>query len=338
MVAKVGPVKARFRTRIEVSNLNPPESYTLSGEGRGGAAGFASGSADVTLESAGGETVLRYTARIRPGGKIAQVGFAAHRWHRPQDRVGFLFPIRGSRYAGSAPRRGCAGQSTGVMRMSVNVSMNVNGRAVSEEVEDRTLLVEFLREDLRLTGTHVGCDTSQCGACVVHVGATRLKACHHARDSGPGADVITIEGLADNGTLHPMQEAFRQNHGLQCGFCTPGMVMSALDLVARNPDPTDKEVREWLEGNLCRCTGYHNIVKSILAVRPQCAEVAEMAETGIGASVPAPKTSGPHRHRRQHRRHDVPRQTYAASCGRPPHATFTVTPRPRTSRPAWWRS
>ena len=149
--------------------------------------------------------------------------------------------------------------------MSVNVSMNVNGRAVSEEVEDRTLLVELLRENLRLTGTHVGCDTSQCGACVVHVDGRSVKACTMLAIQAQGADVTTIEGLADNGTLHPMQEAFRQNHGLQCGFCTPGMVMSALDLVAHNPDPSDTEVREWLEGNLCRCTGYHNIVKSILA-------------------------------------------------------------------------
>ena len=149
--------------------------------------------------------------------------------------------------------------------MSVNVSMNVNGRAVSEEVEDRTLLVEFLRENLRLTGTHVGCDTSQCGACVVHVDGRSVKACTILAIQAQGADVTTIEGLADNRTLHPMQEAFRENHGLQCGFCTPGMVMSALDLVARNPDPSDTEVREWLEGNLCRCTGYHNIVKSILA-------------------------------------------------------------------------
>ena len=149
--------------------------------------------------------------------------------------------------------------------MSVNVSMNVNGTAVSEEVEDRTLLVEFLRENLRLTGTHVGCDTSQCGACVVHVDGRSVKACTMLAIQANGADVTTIEGLADGGKLHPMQEAFRENHGLQCGFCTPGMVMSALDLVARNSDPSDTEVREWLEGNLCRCTGYHNIVKSILA-------------------------------------------------------------------------
>ena len=149
--------------------------------------------------------------------------------------------------------------------MSVNISMNVNGAAVSGEVEDRTLLVEFLRENLRLTGTHVGCDTSQCGACVVHVDGRSVKACTMLAVQAEGADVATIEGLAQNGQLHPMQEAFRANHGLQCGFCTPGMVMSALDLVARNPDPSDAEVREWLEGNLCRCTGYHNIVKSILA-------------------------------------------------------------------------
>ena len=149
--------------------------------------------------------------------------------------------------------------------MAVNVSMNVNGRAVSEDVEDRTLLVEFLRENLRLTGTHVGCDTSQCGACVVHVDGRSLKACTMLAVQANGANVTTIEGLAEDGKLHPMQDAFRENHGLQCGFCTPGMVMSALDLVARNPDPTDAEVREWLEGNLCRCTGYHNIVKSILA-------------------------------------------------------------------------
>ena len=149
--------------------------------------------------------------------------------------------------------------------MSVTVSMNVNGRAVSEKVEERTLLVEFLRENLRLTGTHVGCDTSQCGACVVHVDGRSVKACTMLAIQARDADVTTIEGLADDGDLHPMQEAFRANHGLQCGFCTPGMVMSALDLVARNPDPSATEVREWLEGNLCRCTGYHNIVKSILA-------------------------------------------------------------------------
>jgi carbon-monoxide dehydrogenase small subunit len=145
------------------------------------------------------------------------------------------------------------------------ISMTVNGKSVSAEVEARTLLVQYLRESLGLTGTHVGCDTSQCGACVVHVNGESLKSCTMLAAQAEGADVTTIEGLANGDELHPMQEAFRENHGLQCGFCTPGMVMSALDLVQKNADPSEREVREWLEGNLCRCTGYHNIVKSILA-------------------------------------------------------------------------
>ncbi len=145
------------------------------------------------------------------------------------------------------------------------VSMNVNGKAVSGEVEARTLLVQFLREQLRLTGTHVGCDTSQCGACVVHVNGVSAKSCTMLAVQCAGAEVTTIEGLADGDDLHPMQEAFRDNHGLQCGFCTPGMIMSALDLARRNSTPSEQEVRDWLEGNICRCTGYHNIVKSIMA-------------------------------------------------------------------------
>lgn len=149
--------------------------------------------------------------------------------------------------------------------MAYTVSMTVNGKAVSGDVEGRTLLVQFLREELRLTGTHVGCDTSQCGACCVHVNGTSVKSCTMLAVQADGAEVTTIEGLANGDDLHPMQAAFRENHGLQCGFCTPGMVMSAIDLVQENPDPSEKEIREWLEGNLCRCTGYHNIVKSIEA-------------------------------------------------------------------------
>ncbi|MDF1791572.1 MAG: (2Fe-2S)-binding protein [Thalassobaculaceae bacterium] len=143
------------------------------------------------------------------------------------------------------------------------VSMTVNGKQVSGEVEGRTLLVQFLRENLHMTGTHVGCDTSQCGACVVHVNGDSMKSCTLLAVQADGTDVTTIEGLADGDTLHPMQEAFRDNHGLQCGFCTPGMVMSAVDLVKKNPKASEHEIREWLEGNICRCTGYHNIVKSI---------------------------------------------------------------------------
>ena len=146
-----------------------------------------------------------------------------------------------------------------------NVTMTVNGMERSGTVEGRTLLVEFLREHLGLTGTHVGCDTSQCGACVVHVNGRSVKSCTSLAAQADGAEVITIEGLANGTELHPMQEAFREHHGLQCGFCTPGMVMSAVDLANQNADPSEHEVREWLEGNLCRCTGYHNIVKAVQA-------------------------------------------------------------------------
>ncbi len=145
------------------------------------------------------------------------------------------------------------------------VSLTVNGKPATAEVENRTLLVQLLREKLGLTGTHVGCDTSQCGACVVHVDGKAIKSCTILAVQCQGAQVTTIEGLAKDGKLHPMQEAFRENHGLQCGFCTPGMVMSSLDLVKNNPSPSEREIREYLEGNLCRCTGYHNIVKSIEA-------------------------------------------------------------------------
>jgi len=143
------------------------------------------------------------------------------------------------------------------------VSMTVNGQAVSGEVEGRTLLVQFIRENLNLTGTHVGCDTSQCGACVVHVNGNSMKSCSMLALEAEGASITTIEGLAQNGEWHPMQQAFQDNHGLQCGFCTPGMVMSAIDLVNKNPNPDETTIREQLEGNICRCTGYHNIVKAV---------------------------------------------------------------------------
>ena len=149
--------------------------------------------------------------------------------------------------------------------MQKTVSLTVNGKRVSATVEGRTLLVQLLREQLGLTGTHVGCDTSQCGACVVHIDGEAVKACTLLAVQADGHSVLTIEGVATGDTLHPMQEAFRNNHALQCGFCTPGMVMSALDLAKRNSDPSEQEVREWLEGNICRCTGYHNIVKAVQA-------------------------------------------------------------------------
>ncbi|MEX0404313.1 (2Fe-2S)-binding protein [Aquibium sp. LZ166] len=146
------------------------------------------------------------------------------------------------------------------------IEMVVNGRTVTGNVEDRTLLVHFLRENLGLTGTHVGCDTSQCGACVVHLDGKAVKSCSMLAVQASGSDVVTIEGLADGADLHPVQAAFREHHGLQCGFCTPGMIMAATDMIARHPEGLDeKTVRAELEGNICRCTGYHNIVKAILA-------------------------------------------------------------------------
>lgn len=156
------------------------------------------------------------------------------------------------------------------------ISMTVNGKSVSAEAEGRTLLVQFLRETLGLTGTHVGCDTSQCGACVVHVDGQSVKACTMFAAEASGADVTTIEGLAPGeGELHPIQAAFRDNHGLQCGFCTPGMVMTAADLLKRNANPTEAEIRDYLEGNLCRCTGYQNIVKAIQDAAVRMSAAAE---------------------------------------------------------------
>jgi aerobic carbon-monoxide dehydrogenase small subunit len=148
--------------------------------------------------------------------------------------------------------------------MPVTLSLTVNGKPVTEDVDPRTLLVDLLRNELGLTGTHVGCDTGQCGACTVHVDGSAIKACTILAAQAQGATVVTIEGLAAaDGTMHPMQAAFKECHGLQCGFCTPGMVMSAIDLVQRYPQASEQTIREELEGNLCRCTGYHNIVKAV---------------------------------------------------------------------------
>ena len=152
------------------------------------------------------------------------------------------------------------------------ISLKVNQKPVTVEVKPRTLLVELLREQLQLTGTHVGCDTSQCGACTVMVDGRSVKSCTMLAVEAEGAEVTTIEGLAQGGKLHPMQEAFQSCHGLQCGFCTPGMIMSAVDCLQKNPQADEHQVREWLEGNICRCTGYHNIVKAVLTCRDRMAQ------------------------------------------------------------------
>ena len=143
------------------------------------------------------------------------------------------------------------------------VKIKINGRNISKSVSDNTLLSDFLRDDLALTGTHIGCDTSQCGACVVHLNGNSVKSCTTLVADCNEAEITTIEGLAKNGKMHPMQESFKKNHGLQCGFCTPGMVMSAVDLLQKNKDPSEQEIRDWLEGNICRCTGYQGIVAAI---------------------------------------------------------------------------
>ncbi len=162
------------------------------------------------------------------------------------------------------------------------VTINVNGRTVTKTVEDRTLLVHFLREELGLTGTHVGCDTSQCGSCVVHVDGKAVKSCTMLAAQASGSSVVTIEGLANGAELHPVQAAFKEHHGLQCGFCTPGMIMSAVDMINRHPEGLDEAtVRAELEGNICRCTGYHNIVKAILAAS------AAMGKAGKGKAKAA---------------------------------------------------
>ena len=159
-----------------------------------------------------------------------------------------------------------------------DVSLVVNGRKVSANVEDRTLLVHFLRENLGLTGTHVGCDTSQCGACVVHIDGKAVKSCTMIAAQASGSNIVTIEGLADGAELHPVQAAFKEHHGLQCGFCTPGMIMAATDMINRHPEGLDEAtVRHELEGNICRCTGYHNIVKAILAASQAMSEGAGKA-------------------------------------------------------------
>ena len=147
----------------------------------------------------------------------------------------------------------------------MEVSMTVNGTTYTNDVEPRTLLVHYLRENLRLTGTNVGCDTSQCGACTIHVNGDAVKSCTMLAVQADGSEITTIEGLAKNGELHPVQKAFWENHGLQCGYCTPGMIMAAVEMLENNPNPDEEEIRNGLEGNFCRCTGYHNIIKSVKA-------------------------------------------------------------------------
>ena len=173
-----------------------------------------------------------------------------------------MLPEMLSEMLGTPPNQGTGRRK---VRGMVKICLTVNGASVNDDVPDNMLLVDFIRERLKLTGTHVGCDTSQCGACVIHLDGESVKSCSMLAAMADGKSVTTIEGIADGEKLHPMQEAFHQNHGLQCGFCTSGMVMSAIELVTNNPNASEQEIRDGLEGNICRCTGYHNIVKSVQA-------------------------------------------------------------------------
>ncbi|MEO1434252.1 MAG: (2Fe-2S)-binding protein [Bacteroidota bacterium] len=161
--------------------------------------------------------------------------------------------------------------------MAIPIQLTINGKLVKREVEDRTLLVHFLRDELALTGTHVGCDTSSCGACNVLLDGQAIKSCTLLAVQADGRVVTTIEGVAENGVLHPLQEAFKEEHGLQCGFCTPGMIITAHNLLSRNPNPSEEEIRDALEGNFCRCTGYHNIIKAIQSAADKINQKASVA-------------------------------------------------------------
>jgi carbon-monoxide dehydrogenase small subunit len=252
--AAVGPVRARFKGTLTLAGREPLRGYTLRGEGDGGIAGFGRMTASVTLDDDGEHTRLDYVAEAMVGGKLAQIGsrlvsaVAMKMADAFFTRFNEIVSARAPQDDELAP---------------ANVELIVNGKPVRRSVEDRTLLVELLRRDLGLTGTHVGCDTSQCGACTVRLDGVPVKSCSVLAVQASGGEVTTIEGLSPEGTLHPLQQAFVRCHGLQCGFCTPGMIMAA-DGLLRSGRPVDREsVCSAIEGNLCRCTGYVNIIEAI---------------------------------------------------------------------------
>ncbi len=268
--AAVGPVKARFTGSLTVSDRIPLQRYHLHGEGEGGVAGFGRMDADVTLEDADGGTLLRYVAEASVGGKLAQIGSRLINSVAARMADAFFVRFREVLVEGAHAGKGTA-SAVGAAATSADaaaaettagslVELVVNGVRVELRVDDRTLLAELLRRDLRLTGTHVGCDTSQCGACTVRLDGRAVKSCTVLAVQASGGEVVTVEGMAGKDGLHPLQQAFVACHGLQCGFCTPGMVM-ALDGLLRSGDPVDDaSICTALEGNICRCTGYVNII------------------------------------------------------------------------------
>lgn len=274
--ASIGPVKARFKGTLTLSERRPLLGYTLLGEGEGGIAGFGMMNATVTLEDDGPDlssTRLSYTAQARVGGKLAQIGsrLVSSVAMKMADSFFSRFNEHVSRGGpGSARDPGSCAPSTHdgspwqqPADAGANVQLVVNGTPVARQVDERTLLVDFLRRDLQLTGTHVGCDTSQCGACTVRLDGVAVKSCTVLAVQASGGEVVTIEGLASAQGLHPLQQAFVACHGLQCGFCTPGMIMAAEGLL-RSGLPVNREsICTALEGNICRCTGYVNILEAV---------------------------------------------------------------------------
>ncbi len=272
--ASVGPVKARFKGTLSVRERQALEGYRLIGQGEGGIAGFGEMSAVVTLQDDGADTQLVYAAQASVGGKLAQIGSRlvgsvgarmAERFFARFDEV----LTQGGGATGAGPA--ADGQATpgapaalpAQEHEQANVELVVNGVPVRRHVDDRTLLVELLRRELRLTGTHVGCDTSQCGACTVRLDGVAVKSCTVLAVQASGGEVVTIEGLSGQDGLHPLQKAFMACHGLQCGFCTPGMIMAS-DGLLRSGRPVDRaSICTALEGNICRCTGYVNIIRAV---------------------------------------------------------------------------
>jgi carbon-monoxide dehydrogenase small subunit len=273
--AAVGPVKARFKGTVTLSDRQPLRGYRLSGEGEGGIAGFGRMNAVVSLADAPEGTSLSYVAEASVGGKLAQIGsrlvnsvamkMADTFFTRFNELVSGMAPDAlalvasggASAAAGEAPATAAPGDD------EANVVLTVNGQPVRRRVDDRTLLVDLLRKDLHLTGTHVGCDTSQCGACTVRLDGVAVKSCSVLAVQASGGEVVTIEGLASGGTPHPLQQAFVACHGLQCGFCTPGMIMAADGLLRSGVPVTRESICSAIEGNICRCTGYVNIIEAI---------------------------------------------------------------------------
>ena len=282
VLVSVGPVKARFKGRITLHERQPLLGYRLCGEGEGGIAGFGKMEATVTLQEDGTHTRLDYAVEANVGGKLAQIGsrlvsgvaqkMADHFFARFKQLLSQPLSMALTR-ADSAGGSVLPAEANGNDSLC-NVSLTVNGQVFERYVDPRMLLVEFLRQELRLTGTHVGCDTSQCGACTVRLDGAAVKSCSILAAQASGGEVVTIEGLAPAGSLHSLQQAFNRCHALQCGFCTPGMIMAADDLLRSGRPVTDATIHQAIEGNLCRCTGYVNIIEAV----HQAARATDKAE------------------------------------------------------------